>query len=267
MKSFIILYLSIRRKVRFLRNFRNYIRKMLSRRNNKLIGAPDICAADSQNFLKDTKSPKLSSIRLELLPISELKSHEDIEAPRFKMLLSDIVSRKLVLKPIIVESKKFIVIDGHHRLAALKALGVKHVPAYVVDYHHDVPVLSGWMFAGEQVSGKVFKILEEMESLCKPGPDELLVKTADDMLHIQVDRIDIYLAIKEIDIINKLHLIKIPYNERTHSHFNVLILPPPLKHTDVYRIAEKGLVFPPRTTLHITDLKKCYRTFLLKNLL
>ncbi|MEK6987516.1 MAG: ParB N-terminal domain-containing protein, partial [Candidatus Thermoplasmatota archaeon] len=38
----------------------------------------------------------------------------------------------------------FVILDGHHRFAALKALGCRRIPAYVIDYFSDIIDLKTW---------------------------------------------------------------------------------------------------------------------------
>lgn len=225
-------------------------------------------STNSHLYKKSLRASKTPHVKLELLPINELLVHEEVESYRLKRILADIALHRLIFKPIIVESKKFIVIDGHHRLAALKSLGAKYIPAYVADYHRDISMISGWMLVSKRVTGfsKALRAIEEVESLCKRGPDELLVKIANDVLRIRVDRIDVYLAMKHINITSTLCLLKMPYNKSVCLSSDLCILPPLLRPMDIYKVVERGLKLPARTTLHITDLKALPKTSSIKAL-
>lgn len=72
-----------------------------------------------------------------LILIEKLKYHEDVSKKRVLKLMRDIQSRGLVINPIVVSKQSYVVLDGHHRVAALKMIGVRTVPAYVVDYFSD----------------------------------------------------------------------------------------------------------------------------------
>jgi L-serine kinase (ADP) len=85
----------------------------------------------------------LVSVRFALLPISDLKTHEEAEPDRVRRVMRQIKSTGMVKKAIIVDSNSMVVLDGVHRLSALKALGCVRVPAWLVDYtDEDVVVLS-----------------------------------------------------------------------------------------------------------------------------
>ena len=79
--------------------------------------------------------------------------------------------RKSILKeglnfPIVADKKTKLVLDGHHRLNALKGLGVRNIPVLYVDYFDDRIVLDSWRgqkLTKEEVlanaaSGKLFPI-------------------------------------------------------------------------------------------------------------
>ena len=51
-------------------------------------------------------------------------------------LVRQIEAEGEISRPIIVDKRSFMVLDGHHRLAALKRLGAIRVPAYLVDYQN-----------------------------------------------------------------------------------------------------------------------------------
>lgn len=36
--------------------------------------------------------------------------------------------------PVLADKKTFVLLDGHHRLLALKELGIRRIPALLVDY-------------------------------------------------------------------------------------------------------------------------------------
>ena len=83
------------------------------------------------------------SVRFALVPIRDLKTHEEAEPDRVRRVMRQIKSTRMVKKAIIVDSNSMVVLDGVHRLSALKALGCVRIPAWLVDYSDDdVVVLS-----------------------------------------------------------------------------------------------------------------------------
>jgi L-serine kinase (ADP) len=85
----------------------------------------------------------LVSFRFALLPIGDLKTHEEAEPERVRRVMRQMKSTGLVRKAIVVDSKSMVVLDGVHRLSALRLLGAAKVPAWMIDYSRDdVVVLS-----------------------------------------------------------------------------------------------------------------------------
>ena len=71
---------------------------------------------------------------MKLIAIDKVKSHERTLSRRVATLVRQIKEEGSVRRPIIVDKRSLIVLDGHHRVAALRRLGAARVPAYLVDY-------------------------------------------------------------------------------------------------------------------------------------
>jgi len=81
---------------------------------------------------------------LELLDIRELRPHERTRHDLLEKL-TRIIRRDGRLKlPILVERSHHVILDGHHRYEALRALGCVRVPSYVVDYSSADIGLTTW---------------------------------------------------------------------------------------------------------------------------
>jgi hypothetical protein len=80
----------------------------------------------------------------ELVPIERLKVHEEIQPEDVARLVADLRQVGLVRDPIWVTRGSYVVLNGHHRLAALRALGARKVPAWVMDYESEAIALDRW---------------------------------------------------------------------------------------------------------------------------
>ncbi len=76
--------------------------------------------------------------RITLLAPDEVLPHEKTDAGRVKALIRDILAAGAVIRPVIVDAETMLLVDGHHRLAALKLLGARAIPAVIIDYPVDV---------------------------------------------------------------------------------------------------------------------------------
>lgn len=72
--------------------------------------------------------------RFEILEISRLHSHEAIQPKMLDTLAKQIEEDGFLIKPIVVDDENYVILDGHHRYEALKKLGCKRIPVYLVDY-------------------------------------------------------------------------------------------------------------------------------------
>ncbi len=69
-----------------------------------------------------------------LIPIKQLKSHEKISAKKVDLVLNDLLRNRCIKNPLVADRKTLVVLDGHHRVNALKKLGASKAPVFLVDY-------------------------------------------------------------------------------------------------------------------------------------
>lgn len=79
-----------------------------------------------------------------MLPVDALAPHEEVDPERLDELAAQIREDGFIKEPIVVDAEHRIILDGHHRYAALKKLGCRRVPAYVVDYDSDAVEVTLW---------------------------------------------------------------------------------------------------------------------------
>lgn len=72
--------------------------------------------------------------RYELLGADELRPHEEVDPDRADELADRIRRDGYVEAPIVVETRHHVILDGHHRFEALRRLGCRRIPVYLVDY-------------------------------------------------------------------------------------------------------------------------------------
>jgi len=82
--------------------------------------------------------------RFAIMEISELREHEayqkDLLEKCIKMLENDGVFKV----PILVDEKDLVILDGHHRVEALKRMGFTKIPVYLVDYWDEAIEVTTW---------------------------------------------------------------------------------------------------------------------------
>ena len=79
-----------------------------------------------------------------LLPLAALKSHEEIEEATLADLVDHIRRSRVLSDPIWVARGSSVILNGHHRVEALRRLGAERVPAWVLDYDSELVHLERW---------------------------------------------------------------------------------------------------------------------------
>jgi len=92
--------------------------------------------------------------RFALIEISRLRGHEQTRPTLLRELTEQIRRDGVLKRPILVADRDFVILDGHHRVEALRALGCKRVSVYLVDYDSDLVILRTWPDAGVPVVTK-----------------------------------------------------------------------------------------------------------------
>ena len=69
-----------------------------------------------------------------LIDLELLKEHEEIRPDYLEELKNEILSDGILKMPIAVDKQTYIILDGHHRLHALKKIGCKRIPVILFDY-------------------------------------------------------------------------------------------------------------------------------------
>ncbi|MDQ7793099.1 MAG: ParB N-terminal domain-containing protein [bacterium] len=76
----------------------------------------------------------MSELSFALMETGALLPHEEVEEDRLASLTDEIRRDGCLREPVLVDRVTLIILDGHHRVQALQALGCLLVPAYLVDY-------------------------------------------------------------------------------------------------------------------------------------
>jgi len=79
-----------------------------------------------------TKFRKMFDI--ELVELDKLKPHEGVDSAHLRELKEEIKDDGVLKFAIAINKNRNIILDGHHRVAALKELGCIKIPAIFVDY-------------------------------------------------------------------------------------------------------------------------------------
>jgi L-serine kinase (ADP) len=79
-----------------------------------------------------------------LVPIEKLLAHEEIEEENVAELVVELERTKVFADPIWVARGSFVILNGHHRVEALRRLKATRVPVWLLDYETDLVSLEPW---------------------------------------------------------------------------------------------------------------------------
>lgn len=78
------------------------------------------------------------------LPLEQLRGHEEVDEAAVRELVRALRSDRVFAEPIWVARGSFAVLNGHHRVEALRRLGARRIPAWVIDYESELVRLEPW---------------------------------------------------------------------------------------------------------------------------
>jgi hypothetical protein len=96
--------------------------------------------------IKPTSDSSLKACRYSFALVDDkaLAAHENVDVDRVAELTREIARDGVIKYPIIVDINSMVILDGHHRVRALMALGCHFIPAYLLDYYNDTIVVTNW---------------------------------------------------------------------------------------------------------------------------
>ena len=189
-----------------------------------------------------------------LVEVGRLLPHEEFVPSRAREVARSILRLGAVLRPILVEANTYVVLDGAHRLAALRMLGARYAPAILVDYAS--VGLGGWL----RVYGA---------GALRDARDLLPVARAYRLggaLALELEGEDSYAAVRALERLGHRLLAALPPGSVPPPNALVVIPPRPTREL-VLRAAMGGEPLPPKSTRHLTPLKNVYSPVPLSELL
>ena len=184
-------------------------------------------------------------VRLGLARIGDLLPHEEFLPSRAEEVARSILGLGAVLRPILVEARTGVVLDGAHRLAALRALGARLAPVAAVDYAS--VALRGWARMYEpSASDDIRRLLPVKRSVDLGG-----------LRVFELEGLESYYDIKELEARgHRLLGVVVPSALRRLGAGVVAVVPPEPTKDLVLSAATSGRLLPPRSTRHVTPAKE-----------
>ncbi|WP_455370091.1 hypothetical protein [[Eubacterium] cellulosolvens] len=198
-----------------------------------------------------------------IIDIDLLRPHEQIDPIRLQEIKKQLMKDGIQREPIIIEGDHLIVLDGHHRIKALKDLGYSKVVAHKINYNDSNLILKTWHPA---IKGSKKDLQTILHNQIAPFENkQILVRCPrlilqDKEHNLKTDRKTI------MDSILGRFGIKYVRNEEKarelarNDKFAGCIIFESIEKQDVINAALSGSILPPKTTQHIIPCKpeKCF---------
>lgn len=222
-----------------------------------------------------TISHKGLEISLAIKSIEDLRAHEETRPDLIEELKSRFKSDNAIKHPIIVDEATSIVIDGTHRVIASQEVGLKWIPACLVDYKNEAIKVDYWSrtlinLPMKDLLFKVFKESglpssglkrEEAEEALASGKADIAIYARDWCIGIGIGSaplIDKFALLRKIEgILVDLGVLidfKDPSDAKALLEKGMIdgfTIVPPLNKDTVINETLAGRLFPPKATRHI----------------
>ena len=208
------------------------------------------------------------SITLSLRPIKSLRPHEETVSHELGLIIHDLERENLLRHPLIADQSTGVILDGTHRLAALKAVGCTLVPCALVEYNDPRILVERWyrVITGSNIEGFLQETRKNTQEVKTDAEaEDFLTRRAcyaslEDPKSCQVfpctkmTPMELIRAACKLEQTAKENGLKVKYADakRESSSSNRLILSTVrLSKPEIVETALAGSVFPPKTTRHI----------------
>lgn len=220
------------------------------------------------------------NFRLTLMPLGELRLHEETIPELVERLSREIEEARILRNPVIVEDRCGVVLDGTHRVEALERIGCTYIAACTLDYSSPRVLVGRWFrtfqFAGfEEAAERTLRRLgygsskvpmEESLNELDSRDTACWLLTRDKGLRIPCNE-----GCSLMDKLNKVKMIegglrslgcttgyeieKEALEKLSKGLVDGVLTLPPIGKGDVIEHASKGQRFPMKTTRHVVPAR------------
>jgi L-serine kinase (ADP) len=220
--------------------------------------------SDNGFEIKDSLIPILISLR----PIESLRPHEETVGQELGLIINDLEHENVLRHPLIADRSSGVVLDGTHRLAALKALKCRWVPCALVKYEDPKILVDRWyrVITGSNVQAFVNRLELETSSVNTDADGEKCLQKRQcyasidgggicqvfpcrDMTPLELTR-----AAFKLEQAAKDQGLKVKYADKkgaSSANRRFVLSSVKLEKREIVESALAGAVFPPKTTRHV----------------
>lgn len=199
-----------------------------------------------------------------------LLPHEETVPERVEKLSSQMLKEGVQADPVVVDSVSGTVLDGMHRLEAMKRLGLEYVVCYTVDYSSSSVTLQRWVrvirVASPELFQEMLKGVGLDESVSYKEAFELSERKEGPLAVIWQDRAFLSRSATEgpFQLVRKIDSLvrALGWEEQFFAEDELdvalhgggaALIPPRITKSDVLEAARRGRLLPFKTTMHVVD--------------
>ena len=218
-------------------------------------------------------------LQLGLEDLGKVHIHEEIIPELLDKLVDEIKSSGKVKDPIIVDSRTLVVLDGMHRVAALRKLGCKYLSACSVDYQNPNVRVGCWYrtIQGKVNESKFLDLFKLLGLSAEPTSPETASRTLEEhrasaalltkdtcyMLKGESDEIrESYALVKRIELALREEGLRVDYEDELDAvrrarsgEVAATLMVPEVRKDEVIEAALSGNVFAHKTTRHVLSAR------------
>lgn len=211
------------------------------------------------------------TLEVGLTNLDSLKLHEETLDKLLESLAKDIIKKGVVKHPVIVDANSLTVLDGMHRVQALKIIGCIRALTCKLDYQNPAIRMKFYYRTLDNIEMDIAERLvyemnipvqeREFNSTILNSPDLImaLISKGRSLISEKKDRVieEAYNKIKALE--KRLNSIgRISYypedealNKVSKDEVSAALAVPKLKKKDIIELTNRGYLLPPKTTMHI----------------
>jgi L-serine kinase (ADP) len=208
-------------------------------------------------------------ILITLRKISDLKPHEETVAEDLAKLVDALTENPVLRHPIIADWRTGIVLDGTHRLAAVKRLKCNFIPSALVDYDDPQIIVERWfrLLSGSNVRNlendlRELRPMQVSHDECEDGLSKrrwyaTLEKPASSLAFVarSQDPHEMFQDAHAIEKAARNQSFTIEYQDnkefKTGSSESLVMSTIKIEKREVAETVNKGKLFPPKSTRHL----------------
>lgn len=201
--------------------------------------------------------------RYNLIDINILRPHEQIDPIRLEEIKKQLIKDGIQREPIIIEGNHLIVLDGHHRIRALKDLGYSKVVAHKINYNDSDLILKTWH---PVIKGSEKELQTTLHShIASSDTKQILFRCPKLIVHDKEHHLKTDRKVIMDSILGRFRIKYVRNEEKArelarHDKFAGSIIFESIEKKDVINAALSGSILPPKTTQHIISCKpeRCF---------